>query len=455
MERRRRTGQIDAARRAARVRRVSDKDREQAGEKSARSEGDDAATRSDGGEGAAAEAAPARPPRGAAVKGAGAEGDDEDGSEAAQRVAEALGVGDADEEGSARAADESAEAAPNRAARRREEALARRRKKKPTGEELPKDKNARAKELLARRREQAAGRRPVQLMPGEMVEDALSRMVSGTGRWLKRNFHIVQWGILAGIVALGGTLFYLSRSEEKEAAASAALAAAVAADRGRVLAEDTRSEEEKEFDPTRTFKTAEERSDTALAAYNKVIDEHPGTGAALLAKLGQAGVLLDKKDYAHALDAYSAVVSSPLAAADPDVKGRAIEGIGFAREGKGDLDGALASFKELEGIDTKGYKELALYHQARIHLAKGDSEKAKELLKSAHEKLQAPSVDGRSFQFLEAVVEEMLRKLDPAAAPPRTLLGGPKGPSLTPEELEALIRRARENAEKKAGDAQE
>ncbi|WP_437820248.1 tetratricopeptide repeat protein [Sorangium sp. So ce1078] len=428
---------------------MSDKDREQAEEKSAGSDKDEA-TRSDGDEGGAAEAAPARPPRGAPVKEAGGEGDDE----AAQRVAEALGVAEPDEAPPAEAAaDETVEAAPNRAARRRDEATARRRKKKATGEELPRDKNARAKELLARRREQAAGRRPVQLLPGEMVEDALSRMTSGAGRWIKKNFHILQWGVLAALVATGGVLFYLSRVEKKDAVSSSALVAAVAADRGRVLAEDTRSEEEKELDVTRTFKTAEERSDNALAAYNKVIDEHGGTGAAILAKLGQAGVLLDKKDYAHALDAYSAVVSSPLAGADPDVKGRAIEGIAFAREGKGDLDGALASFKELEAIDMKGYKELALYHQARIHLAKGDTDKAKELLKSAHEKLQAPSTEGRSFQFLEAVVEEMLRKIDPAAVPPRAAFGGPKGQTMTPEEIEQLIRRARENAEKKAGDA--
>ncbi|WP_437785889.1 tetratricopeptide repeat protein [Sorangium sp. So ce1097] len=426
---------------------MSDKDREKAEENTARTTDEGAAARSDGDDDGAAEAAPARPPRGAPVKDAG--------DEAAQRVAEALGVA---EEAEAPAADaaggEAVEAAPNRAARRREEATTRRRKKKPTGEELPKDKNARAKELLARRREQAEGRRPVQLLPGEMVEDALTRMTTGAGRWIKQNFHILQWGALAAIVATGGVLFYLSRANKQDAVSSSALASAVAADRGRVLAEDSRTDEEKEFDITRTFKSAEERSDTALAAYNKVIDEHGGTGAAMLAKLGQAGVLLDKKDYAHALDAYSAVVSSPLAGADPDVKGRAIEGVGFAKEGKGDLDGALASFKELEAIDMKGYKELAQYHQARIHLAKGETDKAKELLKSAHEKLQAPSADGRSFQFLEAVVEEMLRKIDPAAAPSRAAFGGPKGQAMTPEEIEQLIRRARESAEKKAGDAQ-
>ncbi|MGK3983192.1 tetratricopeptide repeat protein [Sorangium sp. So ce136] len=428
---------------------MSDKDREKAEENPARSD-EDAATRRDGDDEGAAEAAPAPPPRGAPVK----DVDDESGDDAAQRVAEALGVAEGDEVPAPDAAvDEAVEAAPNRAIRRREEATARRRKKKATGEELPRDKNARAKELLARRREQAAGRRPVQLLPGEMVEDALSRMTSGAGRWIKKNFHVLQWGALAAVVAVGGVLFYVSRTDKKDAVSSSALAGAVAADRGRVLAEDTRTDEEKELDVARTFKTADERSDTALAAYNKVIDEHGGTGAAMLAKLGQAGVLLDKKDYAHAIEAYSAVVSSPLAGADPDVKGRAIEGIGFAKEGKGDLDGALASFKELEGIDMKGFKELAQYHQARIHLAKGETDKAKELLKSAHEKLQAPSAEGRSFQFLEAVVEEMLRKIDPTAAPPRAAFGGPKGQTMTPEEIEQLIRRARENAEKKGGDA--
>jgi tetratricopeptide (TPR) repeat protein len=144
-------------------------------------------------------------------------------------------------------------------------------------------------------------------------------------------------------------------------------------------------------------------------------------------------------------------VASPLAGADADVKGRALEGMGFAKEGKGDLDGALETFKQLEAIDAKGYKELAQYHQARILIAKGDTEKAKELLKVAREKLSAPGLDQNTFQYLEAVIDETLRKIDPSAAPARTQLGGPKGSSMSPEELERLIQQARENAEKKAG----
>lgn len=390
----------------------------------------------------------------------GGDGDAEVRNEDAARVAEALGVGEEEAaEPVAEVGAAEAQPAPNRASRRRDEAVTRRRRKASdkSGAELPKDKNARAKELLSRRQEQAAAPRPVALLPSEMVEDALSRMTSGAGRWIRKNFSVLQWVIVAAAVGTGGVLFYLSQVDKGMAMASGTLAAAVAADRGKVLAEDKRSDEEKELDPAKVFKTADERADTALAAYNKVIDEHGGSGAAILAKLGQAGVMLDKKDYPHALEAFSAVASSTLAGADPDVKGRALEGLGFAKEGKGDLDGALATFKELEGVDAKGYKELGLYHQARILIAKKDTEKAKELLKSAREKLQAPGVDGRPFQFLEAVVDETLRKLDPSAVPARTQLGGPKGSSMTPEEIERLLKKARENAEKKknAGESHE
>ena len=55
------------------------------------------------------------------------------------------------------------------------------------------------------------------------------------------------------------------------------------------------------------------------------------------------------------------------------------------------------------------------------------------------------------------MVDETLRKLDPSAVPARPQLGGPKGSSMSPEEIERLLKKARENAEKKknAGDEHE
>jgi hypothetical protein len=394
----------------------------------------------------------------------------EEREEAAARVADALGVGDESAEAQEEAPAE--EPVRNRAARRREEALERRRKRKGSestetsasarkpkpatdDEALPKDKNARAKELLRRRREEASGRRPVDLLPSEMVDDALSRMASSSGRWIRENFGVIQWVVVAAAVLGGGFLIYANMGEKSAMAASSALAQAVSDERGRVMPEDKRSDEEKEFDNAKVFKTADERENAALNDYNAVVDKYAGTGPAILAKLGQAGVFLEKKDYQHALDSYNAVLATPLAAADQDVKGRALEGVGFAKEGKADLDGALATFKQLEGVDMKPYKELSQYHQARILLAKGGKEnadKAKELLKAAREKLQSPSTTegGHPFAFLAAVVDDELRKIDPSAVPAKPSIGGARGNSMTPEEMEALMKRAREAAERKA-----
>jgi hypothetical protein len=380
-------------------------------------------------------------------------GDEEKGEEdvaAAQRVAAALGVGAEEEE----KAEEEAPAAPLNRAQRRAEAAQRRKKRKQaatTGKEeeaeaeaLPKDKNARAKELLKRRKEQAAEARPIQLLPGEMVDDALARGSSAVTKWLRQNFSIIQWVILAAVVGGGGFVFYQSRADKKVAGASSELMAGVVADHGRVMAEDKRSDEDKENDPTKVFKTAEERADTALAAYQKVVAQHAGTGAAILARLGEAGDYLDKGDYVHALEGFSAVSSSTLAGADPDVKGRALEGLGFAKEGKGDLDGALATFHELESIDAKGYKELGLYHQGRIWLARGEREKAKDFLKQAHDKLEQPTAEGQAHYVLQ-MTDEMLRRIDPSLVPAKApMLGGAKGGALTPEQYEKLKRQYEE-----------
>jgi hypothetical protein len=387
------------------------------------------------------------------------EGDDDgEGEEAAKRVAKALGVdGEAGEAaGEKGSVAQEPEPAPNRAARRRDEALARRKRRKGAeakteddDEALPRDKNARAKELLKRRREQASGARPIQLLPGEMVDDALARTTSAASKWLRKNFSKLQWVILAALVGLGGFLLYSSQSEKKAAAATNDLLQGVSAELGRVIAEDKRSDEEKEIDPAKVYKTIDERNEAALAGYRKAIAEQGDTKLGQLAKLGEAGVLLEKRDYAAAVDAFSAVLASKLAAADIDVKGRATEGLGLAKEGKGDLDGALAAFKELEGVDAKGYKELAMYQQGRILLAKGDKDKAAEILKQVRDKLQTAGADTSAFLYLQSSVDETLRRIDPSLVPAKgTTLGGPKGNNVSPDEM-GKIRKILDDAAKK------
>ncbi len=381
----------------------------------------------------------------------------------AQRVAAALGVGSAPDETEAGEGEEAAPA-PNRAARRAEAAQRRKKRKTATDataarsaddepdEALPKDKNARAKELLKRRRDQASegsgekGTRPIQLLPGEMVDDALARSSSAVSKWIRENFGIIQWVILGSLAAGGGYLFYQSRLDTTVANASGDL---MAGDPRRPRPRRRRGQALGRGEGGGSHQGLQDRGRAQRRGAGQLPEgggrARRGTNAATLARLGEAGDYLDKREWDKALEGYSAVASSPLAGADPDVKVRALEGLGFAKEGKGDLDGALAAFKEIEGIDGRGNKELGLYHQGRVWLARGDKDKAKDLLKQAHDKLEQPSTEGTALRYLQQMTDEDLRRIDPSLVPEKApLIGGPKGGSMSPDEIDKLRRKYEE-----------
>jgi predicted negative regulator of RcsB-dependent stress response len=332
------------------------------------------------------------------------------------------------------------------------------------------DRNQNIKQQLLKKRDEAA-RRKIPLAPGEMVDDAVARGLSSAGRWLRSNFGALQW-VFVGAVAVGvGYAVYDNRSIKRAEAASADLMKGTSSEGGRIVSGTTsKGEGDNPDDPTPVFKSVEEKREAALASYRKVTTSHPGTGAAILARMGEAGILLDKREWDAALAAYNEVKSSALAAADVTVRGRAVEGVGLVLEGKKDTDGALKAFRELENTDTRGLKELGMYHQARILYGKGESEPAKELLKKARERLKSteasskspaapPGSESRPFSFLEGQIEDLLKRIDPAALavePPLPLPGAAPGKGATPENLkklqEELARKLQEKAKKSPDD---
>jgi hypothetical protein len=320
-------------------------------------------------------------------------------------------------------------------------------------ENKPKDRNQAVRQQLLKKRTEAA-KKGIPLAPGEMVDDALARGTDRAVRWAKDNVSTIQWVLLAAIVGGAGYGIYEWRMGVRAERASADLIRGVLDERGRISETHTGGADDDTRDPTPTFKSYDERRAAALGAYRDVANKYKGTGAAILGRLGEAGVLLDKKDWDGALAAYRDVKGSPLAAADIDVRGRAIEGIGFALEGKGDTDGAMHAFRELENTDARGFKELGMYHQARLLFAKGDKDKAKELLKGAREKLHA-SGETHPFTFLETAVDDLLRRIDPSLVADRPM-GGAGGKQLTPEDIERLkaqIQRQMQQAQEKSNAA--
>jgi tetratricopeptide (TPR) repeat protein len=252
---------------------------------------------------------------------------------------------------------------------------------------------------------------------GERVDDAFSRFFDTSLRWIKEHFNVVQWLIVASIAAWIGSQIYTWRSEKAAAKVSDSLAVAIEAEQAKIGASDQEGKRDSrgELDTRRAFATDADRLKAAEDLYRKVVGKADTAGS--LAKLGLAGVLYDQGKYDDAKNLYSEVSSSELAKLDPDARGRSLEGVGLCLEAKGDKDAALKKFGELENADVPGFKELALYHEARILHAKGDEAAAKEKLVKVTEKLaKESSADGPSYLSLAS--RDLLERIDPKAVPP-------------------------------------
>jgi tetratricopeptide (TPR) repeat protein len=388
----------------------------------------------------------------------------------AAAVAKSLGVGEAEAPSDEAKKTEEEEAPQNRAARRRARALERRgRRAAEAGEEAPaeapapaepaaaatpqsreRDRNKRLREeLLAKRREAAkqagAPAAPAQqgLAASEVAEDVLVRATASVTRWVSKHRSTAGWILFGGIAAGAALVFYLYRTETVTAAAADLLTRAAVVDQSPVLepSADKRTPEQVAEDPRKIYPSVEERSKAALEAYDKVMAEHPGTGSALLAQLGRAGVLLEQQKWDDAIKAYDAVLASQLAPADADVRARALEGLGFAKEGKGDVDGAIAAFQQLDPI--AGFKALGLYHRARLlYGKKNQADEAKKLVLEAREILEKSNIELRaaggeaSTRWLTGSVTALLQQIDPKAAPAKP---ANPGPEMTQEQLRKIL----------------
>lgn len=292
--------------------------------------------------------------------------------------------------------------------------------------------------------------------------DPLIERTAKLSEWARKNQKTVQGVGLVVIAGLLGVAGYTYWENKRETEASIGLTKAVEAQTARI-GEPPKNEEEDDA-KTLYFKTADERRSAALKQYKEVQAKYPTTGAAILSRLAEASILLDKHEADGAIAAYTDVKGSALAAADMEVKGRALEGLGFAHElkataaaGEKDkhLDAALAAFKELENVaDVKGFKEMAMYHQARVLQDKGEKDKAKEILvslKQRFEKSEDPIAPGipapPSFPYLREVAMDRLRQIDPEAAPKEAPPMGGHGGGQAPSQ--AQIKKMIEEMQKK------
>jgi len=326
------------------------------------------------------------------------------------------------------------------------------------------DRNRRLREELAGGGRKAPREATVtrNLGTAEIVDDALARSTQAAGEWLKKNFNVVQWFIIAGLVGWVGYAIYNYRAARAAEQASTKLTTAIRAEGARIGPEDSKPDPQTGIVETRpAFPTNTDRLKAAETQYRAIADAG-STAAASFARLGLASVLYDESKYADAKAAYDTVKSSKLASADVAVKGRAIEGIGMCWESLGNQEEARKAYAELANVEGLNFGVLGAYHQARLAFAAGDTEKAKELLKDAQKRLDAaqPTDSKRPLGdpgYLQQSVRDLLRRVDPSAVSPSPngltaeqiqelseQMGSPAGPGgkgMSSEKLNELLKR--------------
>jgi hypothetical protein len=354
------------------------------------------------------------------------------------------------------------------------------------GEETDVDRIAREEEqkLLARKKQQkqakrgleaAASKRLAKIGEGKVKRpsaaadayvpeaDPLLERIRRARQWIQGHQQMFAALLAVAVLGVGGALGWTYWQSKHEAEGSAILAQGFANEHGHVSdKEDDEDEGSRAKQLYPTFRSVADRRSAALVKYREAMAKYPGTGAAILARLAEGGLLLDQQDAKGAMLAYEDVKASPLALADAEVRGRALEGVGFAREllAQSDaankdkhLDEALSAFQSLEKIDLKGFRELGMYHGARVLQAKGDKTKAVEILKDVYKRVTEPG-ESHPFSYLEFVVEDRLRELDPAALPPkapkRTSANGPGGGlDMSDPKIQELIRQLQQQKQQK------
>jgi tetratricopeptide (TPR) repeat protein len=113
------------------------------------------------------------------------------------------------------------------------------------------------------------------------------------------------------------------------------------------------------------FKSAQEKDEAVAASMDELRSKHGGTRAARTASLIAGSARLRLKKYDDAIKGYAEFLKG--AHPEEPLRASAIEGEGYAYEGKGDLAQALGSYEQLERDNKSDFLAgMGLYHRGRI-----------------------------------------------------------------------------------------
>jgi tetratricopeptide (TPR) repeat protein len=227
-----------------------------------------------------------------------------------------------------------------------------------------------------------------------------------------------------GSVVVAGLLFGIYTVVEKRSNTAATAAYAAALKTWEAPIGDTAATSDASGGATGPkFKDATERARAAKEQFTKVATEHRGTGGSALAWLSAGHAALKLGEFDDAAKAYDAFL---FAAKDTDpLRFAGFAGLAAAREGKGDVDGAIDAYEKLVLLSGNVDEDGALLALGRLYQKKGDVEAARKRL----ERLKADY----ATSSLRKDADELLATLGPPKieAPKPEAAAAPAGTGAT------------------------
>jgi predicted negative regulator of RcsB-dependent stress response len=208
-------------------------------------------------------------------------------------------------------------------------------------------------------------------------EDAFTSAAQQSVEWVADHKRQVIVLTSAGFIAIAAIWTGLAWKESRDVAASELLAAAITTYDAQVITES----ETTKANPTGeepTFATEEAKRTAALEKFRAVIDAASSSAVADVARFYVGKLEADAGNAAAAEKTFTALVDS-LSTKD-SLYFLALERLAYLQEGRGDVDGAIAALGRVAQNDEAPFRDVAMYHQARLYLAKGDTERGKNLL---------------------------------------------------------------------------
>ncbi len=205
-------------------------------------------------------------------------------------------------------------------------------------------------------------------------DDAFLAAAKGGARWMGTHRGQVVLAAVGAAVVILSTWAVVQYIEERDRTASRLYAEGVAMLDGTVGSTPPASDA-----PARPhYASDQEKWTAARAQFQQVMDAAGNSGVGKLAAFYAADLdeKLGQRDEARR--AFEALAAN-LSARD-SLLFLAVERAALLAEAAGDVDGALNTWARVTQVDGAFYRDVATYHQARLYLIQGASERARGLL---------------------------------------------------------------------------